>query len=212
MVRQILYRLATPALTLAVLITVPALAGTSAGPMANSSRTRCFKFHHTRECLIPGPRGPRGFTGATGARGPAGKNGATGKTGATGKSGATGKTGATGATGLQGPPGTARAFALVQSTAPAQANLIPGQTSNITQVSEPTAGVYCLTPAAGINANFEAPVASPEISYSSAKALGLIAVNAQRTGGCAAGTFEVDTYKPGGTELASGYAFTIVVP
>jgi hypothetical protein len=213
--------LATPAVIGAMTVAVPALAGVSVLPSAHTSSTKCFVArvakHRVRECLA---RGPRGLPGPAGPRGLTGLTGKTGKTGATGKAGATGKTGATGATGgpgPQGPAGTARAYAVVQPTSPAQANLIPGQTSGITGVSETSpsglssGGIYCLAPAAGINPAADTAAVSPEVSYSSSEAPGVIAVNA-KSAHCPTGQFEVDTYKPGGTELSSGYAFTIVVP
>jgi hypothetical protein len=219
MKHKTLYLLATPAVIAAMAIAVPALAGTIAGPAAHTARTRCFRFHHTRECLVPGPRGPRGPRGFSGARGPAGPRGSTGATGKTGKTGATGKTGPAGATGPQGASGTngtARAFAVVQPTSPTKPVLIAGQTSNITSVSEPTTGVYCLAPVAGINPAADTAAVSPEVSYSSGGLPGMIAVNAQHTHGCPASDFEVDTYAPPiektPATLASGFAFTIVVP
>jgi hypothetical protein len=54
-------------------------------------------------------------------------------------------------------------------------------------------------------------VVSPEVSYSSSEAPGVIAVNA-KSAHCPAGQFEVDTYAPGATTPTSGYAFTIVIP
>jgi hypothetical protein len=222
--------LATPAVIGAMTVAMPALAGTSL--FANTARvrahaaSRCFiavvGHRRVRECLIPGPRGPRGFTGSpgprgfTGAKGAKGEKGSRGATGAKGATGATGPAGATGATGPAGPAGTARAYAVVAPTSPSQATLIAGQTKQITAVGELSAngsngGVYCVTPAAGIDPSVEPAVVSPEVSYSSGGAPGTIAVNAQRTH-CAAGTFEVDTYAPGTTTLTSGYAFAIVVP
>ena len=53
---------------------------------------------------------------------------------------------------------------------------------------------------------------APEVSYSSGKQPGVIAVNAQRNGGCPATDFEVDTYTPAGVASSSNYAFTIIVP
>jgi hypothetical protein len=100
----------------------------------------------------------------------------------------------------------------VQPTSPSAANLIVGQTSNITGVSEPTPGTYCVIPAAGINPSSYPPVVSQEISYSSAGP-GVVAVNAQHPH-CPTG-FEVDTYATTSatpTTTATGYAFTIVVP
>jgi len=52
---------------------------------------------------------------------------------------------------------------------------------------------------------------SPEVSYSVGNAPGVIAINAQHTN-CPPTTFEVDTYTPGTTTLATGYAFTIAIP
>jgi hypothetical protein len=204
--RRTLTLLATPAVIAAMTVTVPALAGIPILPSAHSAAsTKCFYSrigrHRVRECLVPGPRGLRGIPG------PAGPRGYTGPTGKTGKTGVTGKTGATGPA---GPAGTARGFAVVQPTAPNAATLITPR--NITGVSEPASGVYCVAPAAPINAAEETVAVSPEVSYSSGKLPGVVAVNAQRTGGCPATDFEVDTYAPGGTTPTSGYAFTIVVP
>jgi len=204
--RSKLTLLATPAVIGAMTVAVPALAGISLDPSAHSSRTKCFiahiAKHRVRECLLrgprglPGPPGPRGFTGATG------------KTGKTGRTGATGKTGPQGAPGA---PGTARAYAVVQPASPGKPALVAAQTANIAGVSEPGAGVYCLAPAAAINPAADTAVASPEASYSSKEEIGLIAVNAKSTH--CPGDFEVDTYAPGATpSLASGYAFTVVVP
>ncbi len=195
--------LATPAVIGAMTVAVPALAGIGDSHAAHTSSTKCFvahvAHHRVRECLLRGPRG---------VPGPAGPRGFTGKTG---KTGATGPAGKNGTNGTNGANGTARAYAVVQPTSPTQANLIPGQTSNITSVSEPSPGVFCLAPAAPINAGAEAPVASPEVSYSSGKQPGLVAVNAQRDGGCPTTDLEVDTYTLAGV-ASSNYAFTVVVP
>ena len=219
--------IATPAVLGAMTIAVPALAGISI-PIGHTatSHTHCFTAHvgkrNVRECLIPGPRGlkgPRGLRGLPGPAGPRGftgprgPRGYTGKTGKTGATGAPGTPGAPGAPGATGAPGTARAFAVVEPTSATAATLIPGHTSNITGVTEPTPGVYCLVPATGIDPAADTAAVSPEVSYDVGEAgPGLIAVNAQRKGGCAAGDFEVDTYAPGGVTRATGYAFTIVVP
>lgn len=218
--------LATPAVIGALTVAVPALAGVSVLPKAHASSRRCFTVHvgkHTvRECLqrgprglrgLPGPAGPRGFTGPAGATGKTGRTGATGKAGAPGSAGAPG---APGAPGLAGPAGTARAYAVVQPTSPTAANLVAGQTSKITSVTETSAhesegGVYCLTPVAGISPATDTAAVSPEVSYSAGEAPGSVAVNAKATN-CPGGTFEVDTYAPGTSTPASGYAFTIVVP
>jgi hypothetical protein len=210
--RRTLSLLATPAVVGAMIVAVPALAGRGTQPTGQESRARRCNavtvINHGRQvraCLLRGPRGPRGFTGLTGLRG------------LTGGHGATGPQGPKGVQGVAGPAGTARAYAVVQPTvvqptAPTAATLIPGQTSHITSVSEPSAGIYCLTPAAGIYPAADTAAVSPEVGYSSSGKPGVIALNAKGTD-CPSGNFEVETYAPG-TELklASGYAFTIVVP
>jgi Collagen triple helix repeat (20 copies) len=193
--------LATPAVVGAMSVAMPALAGTSliGGPHKARAASHCFTARaggrRVRECLIPGPRGPRGLSGAAGARGHTGANGHAGPAGPIGP---------------QGPAGTARAYAVVQPTSPTAAKLITA--ANITNVSEASAGVYCLSPAAPINPAAETVSVSPEVSYSSGGAPGVIAVDAQHAH-CPASAFEVDTYAAvGATTPTSGYAFTIVVP
>lgn len=202
--------LATPAAIGAMTVAVPALAGIGAGPKAHKASTRCFIVHkgrnRIRECLIPGPRGLRGLPG------PPGPRGYRGYTGKTGKRGPTGPQGPIGLTGPAGAPGTARAYALVDSTSPGKPVLVAAQTANIASVTEPTTGVYCLVPAAGINPTGETVVASPEVSHGS-KGVGMVAVDASAKS--CLGDFEVDTYAPPtattAPTLATGYAFTIIV-
>lgn len=191
----------------ALAIAVPAIALTD-GQAASVKHCRTVVVirngHRFRACLL---RGPRGFTGARGLTGPIGPRGERGLTGPRGPRGATGQRGATG---LTGPAGSAKAYAVVQPTSPTAASLIPGQTANVTAVSEPAPGVYCLAPAAGVNPASEAAVVSPETSYSTAEAPGVVALSAQRKH-CPASDFEVDTYTPGTSTLATGYAFSILI-
>jgi hypothetical protein len=209
--------LATPAVVGALTVAVPALAGTSAN--GHTARVRGCSVvtvlshgRRIRACLLRGPRGPQGAQGPRGTTGPKGSRGATGKTGSTGKPGTPGTPGG------PGPAGTAQAYAVVQPTAPTSANLIGGQTSGFTGVSEVKPGVYCLTPKAGINPATDAAAVSPEVSYSSGNVPGTIALNAQDTD-CPPNDFEVETYAPKvepktenvTSTLASGYAFTILV-
>ncbi len=208
--RHTLPLLATPAVVAAMAVAVPALAVNGSSPTAQRARSasHCYTVRsgsrRLRECLIPGPRGPRGFTGFTGRPG---SKGAVGRTGAAGH---TGPTGHTGPAGPQGPGGTARAYAVVQPTSPSAASLIAGQTVNVTGVSEPSPGVYCVAPVAGISPATDTAAVSPEISYSSGGLPGAIALNAQHPH-CPSG-FEVDTYAPpADSTLTSGYAFSIVI-
>jgi hypothetical protein len=217
--RRTLTLLATPAVVGAMTVAVPAGASLLGAHEARSSScvTVLSGRHHVRECLLRGPRGPRGprgFTGVPGSRGSTGKTGPTGKTGKTGAKGATGAQGAQGIQGVQGIPGPSgtAAYGLVAPTAsPTTADLIAAQSSGISSVSEPAAGIYCVTPAAPVNAAAVSVTVSPEVSYTSAGGPGTVAFNAQH-GACGSGAFEVETYAPGATTPTTGYAFTIVIP
>jgi hypothetical protein len=218
--------LATPVVVGAMSVAGPALAGTDGGATAHeakSTSTHCVVVtshgRRVRECVQRGARGPRGYPGPAGPRGLTGVKGATGARGRTGATGAKGSTGATGgagtpgAPGAPGPQGSARAYGVVQPTSPTEAKLISGQSFHIAGVSEVSAGKFCVTPAAGINATEEAAVASPEISYSPSGLPGLIAINAQHQD-CPASAIEVETYSSGTATptLSSLYAFSIVLP
>jgi hypothetical protein len=180
-------------------VAVPALAASgSSSPAAHAAARHCHAVivisHHrrVRACLIPGPRGYRGFNGATG------------------RTGAKGTTGTPGKNGTNGTNGTARAYVLVEPTSPTTVNLI--SPFNINSVTEPLPGVYCVTPAAGVSTASGIAAVSPEVSYSAPEVPGVIAVNAKRKN-CPGAPIEVDTYTPGTTQtLATGYAFTIVIP
>ncbi len=217
--RRIISLIVIPAAVAATAVAVPALGSDTTRAIGHAAAVRCHAvvvISHGRRihaCLLRGPRGPRGFPGPASTRGPQGLPGKTGKTGPTGKTGATGKTGTTGPQGqqgIQGPAGTAHAFTIVQPKSPTEAVLVGA--FNITGVSEPIEGVYCITPAAGVPVTSGIAAVSPEISYSSVKAPGLIAVNAQHTN-CPGSPLEVDTYAPSApSTLATGYAFTLIVP
>jgi hypothetical protein len=219
----LLAALATPAVVGAMTVAVPALAGTSLlGASAHEARaSNCVTVlsgrHHVRECLLRGPRGPRGPQGPRGFTGVPGPKGTIGAKGSRGATGAKGATGATGPAGPQGLAGSARAYGLVQPTSGTQAVVIPSVTVNIVGISEPVPGVYCVTPAAPVNAAAETVSVSPEVSDSASGVPGVIAVNAAHPH-CPSGAFEVDTFDPGSLKPgtpptpASGYAFTIVVP
>ncbi len=202
--------LATPAVIGALTVAVPALAGPSGKPTAHAARLHCNAVivishgRRMRACLL---RGPRGFTG------PAGLRGATGPRGPKGTTGAKGANGTPGGPGAPGAPGTAHAYALVQPKSESEAVFVAGNASNFTGVTEPKAGVYCLTPAAGVPTTPAAIVLTPEVSYSSpGVGPGVIALNAKASD-CAAGAIEVETYAPGEPTGSpkTGYAFTVLV-
>jgi hypothetical protein len=221
--RRTLTLLATPAVVGAMTVAVPALAGTSLLGAHEARSSNCVlvvvRHHHVRECLLrgprgpQGPRGPRGFTGVPGSKGATGKTGATGKKGGTGIQGPAGPAGTPGTNGAPGAPGTARAYAVIKPLSSSQAEVVPGLSSNISAVSEPAPGVYCITPGSNINSGADTAAVSAEVSLSNPQAPGLVALNALRQH-CEGRDFEVDTYAPGTPPLAlaSNYAFTIVIP
>ncbi|HEY7934853.1 MAG TPA: hypothetical protein VID48_13615 [Solirubrobacteraceae bacterium] len=209
--RLMLSALATPAAIAAMTVAMPALAGTSS-PRAHTA-SRCFTVHHphrVRECLIRGPRGPQGPRGATGPRGFQGLKGSTGKTGSAGKTGATGPQGTPGPAGVGG-----RAYAVVNpaavSATASSAGLV--QNAGFTSVRSPATGVYCLTPAAGVDPTHEPAAVSGESSYSASGVVPIATLTAQHSSPCSAAEFEVTTYNAAAPSAPAGaVAFAIVAP
>jgi Collagen triple helix repeat (20 copies) len=196
---------AAPVAIALLLLAVPAVASVvqSSSKQAHSSRTRCFRVRSgkrtIRECLIPGPRGPRGFTGPVGPRGATGPAGRRGRNGPTGPQGPTGPTGAA---------GSARAYAVVNpGPAPTFAS---GQMTGFSAVAFVPPNIYCLTPVASINPATTAPAVTP------ASAAGVPVLAYLSHTGCAAGQLGVQTYNFTGSTptptASSGVGFTIVVP
>lgn len=236
-IRRHLRFIAPPAAVALIAFAAPALARTVSGHAAATSTTKCFtvtiKRKHVRECLVPGPRGPKGVAGPEGPRGFLGPQGAVGKTGATGKAGPTGKTGLTGPAGQTGPAGApgaqgttgatgatgpawATAYAIVQPGTPPR--LVPG-TSGFTAVTQGGTGpgIYCLTAGTVSASSVPAATVSGEASYSTGGVIPLAVLYAQAGGTgdlCSSGQYEVRTYDlSGGTPtLTNGAAFSIVVP
>ncbi len=201
----------------------PVLSALAAGSHAHAAATkRCFtvrvKGHNVRECLIPGPRGPRGYSGPRGPRGftgPAGPRGHTGPRGSRGSTGPAGPAGAAGVAGPQGPAGTARAYAVIDpalvTPVSSATGLVSGQTSNISGVRRAATGVYCVAPASGINAASEPAAVSGEVSNTASGQVPLAALDASHAQ-CSQTEFQVDTYDAKGAALSSTVAFAIVVP
>ena len=162
---------------------------------------------------LKGTRGPAGAAGVQGAVGPAGAIGPAGATGPAGAAGATGSPGTTGAAGVAGPSGppgpagTARAYAEVNRD-PAIPVLVAARTKNFTAVNRVAQGVYCLTPAAGIDARAVATVASEDFEHSIVN--GIVEVRGEGLA-CATGQFEVETILPPDS-TTNGISFTLIVP
>jgi hypothetical protein len=130
----------------------------------------------------------------------------TGPAGATGPVGLQGKEGKEGAPGKNGNPG---AYAtVIDSGPPSFAGSHPG----FTAVTSPAEGVYCLTPASGID--YSHPIASVEWYESSGSDLLAEPIGGEQQSDCPAGQLEVRTYHfPGGTAALYGdISFSVFVP
>jgi|tagenome__1003787_1003787.scaffolds.fasta_scaffold20818862_3 hypothetical protein len=106
-----------------------------------------------------GSPGPKGDTGPVGSQGPEGVKGDKGDTGTAGPQGSKGDKGDAGERGPAGAPGTARAYGRVAS------DLELSRAKNVTAVTNPTPGVYCIE-LAGIDASETVLVATPDHSSS----------------------------------------------
>jgi hypothetical protein len=132
--------------------------------------------------------------------GPAGAKGATGATGATGPAGPAGPAGAPGA---QGAPGTARAFG---ETVNNDGALIEARSKNAT-VRHAGTGVYCITPAAGIDPATASLLATADFANSGTSKT--IAQIRSSNLDCAAGELEVRIWNDGAAKDAQ---FSFLIP
>ncbi len=123
--------------------------------------------------------------------------------------GALGPPGDPGTPGTPGTAGTARAYAQVNSFTYSFGIVLA---KNVTGVTHPETGVYCVTPAAGIDPTLTPCVVSPE--WADSAGYDLFAEWDSSGGPCPAGDYAVRTYQlPGGTPTASDtVAFVLIVP
>ena len=127
--------------------------------------------------------------------------------------GALGPPGDPGAAGAGGASGTARAYAQVNSY---QFHFGMVLAKNFTAASHPDTGVYCLTPAAGIDPTLAPAVVSPE--WADSHGSDLLAewdsTGSFAGGPCSTGDYVVRTFQlPGGTPTPSDeVAFVVIVP
>ncbi len=191
-------RAPSPPLVISLIALFVALGGTSYAAIAlpkNSVGTKQLKNGAVTKTKIS----KKTLTQLKGNRGPAGPVGATG---------ATGTTGATGATGPAGPAGTAKAYALVTDSA----TFIPALTKGFTAVTRPSTGIYCLTPAAGVDISSSPPIVSPEWNNSSGTDLNVAAAATFLFSGCTAGQVEIVTLSGSPRAFANNVAFTVLIP
>jgi hypothetical protein len=188
MTKRSMLGLASVAACVALLVAM-VVAGSAAAQSTNSQQASISKKHKAKR----GPRGKRG------------KPGNTGKTGATGP---------TGAAGPAGPAGSAKAYATVDNnTVPIfeEGTKHPGFTAVSRPEGLPT-GIYCLTPASGVNVVNASPIASAEWDRSSG--FDLLVEPLTEVNDCPDNTLEVRTYDfEGGTvELSNDVAFSVLLP
>jgi hypothetical protein len=142
----------------------------------------------------------------------AAKQALTGATGPTGPTGPQGKDGPAGAEGPRGEPGTDAtpdAFATVLNSTPPQ---FLGTHPGFTAVERQSEGIYCLTPAAGID--YSHPLGSVEWLHTlESKAL-IEPIAGPQVDSCPAGRLEVHTYEINGATVTKSNAasFTVFAP
>jgi hypothetical protein len=142
-------------------------------------RAACKKKETALNLAQFGALGPKGDTGDRGDKGDAGDPGANG--------------------------GTVRAWAVVDNDAPP----VFLHQSGFTAVSRDSTGVYCVTPAAGIDPTTSVAVVSVEWYHSSGS--NLLAQITLPSSSCPTTDFEVRTFFDDGT-ATDDVAFTILVP
>jgi hypothetical protein len=128
-----------------------------------------------------------------------------GKRGADGAAGTQGPAGPQGPTGPAGAAGTARAYAEVDNTTP---SFVTARTKNFTAVTRVDEGIYCLTPAAGIDPRTVATATAQEFELSSTDGFVMVVGSGSD---CPAGQFEVETDDLD-EDPTNDIAFNLIVP
>jgi hypothetical protein len=116
-----------------------------------------------------------------------------------------GPSGPQGPAGATGAAGTARAYAEVDDSTP---SLVAARTKNFTAVTRTDDGVYCLTPAAGIDPRAVATSTAEDFGLSDTDGLVMVVGSGSD---CSAGQFEVETDDLDG-DPTNDIAFDLVVP
>jgi len=111
--------------------------------------------------------------------------------------------------GSEGDQGTGTAYALVDPNGGVP-QLIGAHTSGFIAVSSPIPGIYCLTPATGVDVAHTAAVASEEAFYSNALGFPTVRYDANHVN-CTVKQLEVKTFDQSAA-LTSQIAFTVNVP
>jgi hypothetical protein len=176
--------------------------GAITGPKIKRASIEAIKLTPLAQSTLKGAKGAKGATGAKGARGEKGATGAKGEKGAVGERGASG---------AQGTPGNPGAYAtILREDPPAFEGTHPGFTA-VDRPDSEAVGVYCLTPASGVN--IAHPVVSLDASDSDGSGL-LVEPLAGSVDACDAGQLEVHTYtlEEVPPALTNNASFTVFAP
>jgi len=172
----------------------------------------------------PGPQGRRGPPGPPGPPGPAGPPGPRGPQGPAGPQGPKGDKGDKGPPGPPGPPGQGGGATAWGFVVPGEVSLnvgpvlVAARSHDIDSVTSPAVGVFCLKPAASIDASSRSWTVTPEASRSSVGSNLMFAYADANPGTCPSGqlavrTFELNISKVGATATPSEHvAFMVVIP
>ena len=126
-----------------------------------------------------------------------------GVTGPKGDAGAKGDAGVAGNPGAAGAPGGMRAWAHVAANTTTLLSAL-----NVTGVTHPATGVYCLTPEAGVDANQGPALVSPDAGQSTS--MSLVTWVEFPVFNCSPGRFEVRTQDlTGAASNAVGFVFAV---
>jgi hypothetical protein len=122
-----------------------------------------------------------------------------------------GAQGPQGAQGVPGTPGTPfRAMALVAGDATTPAFLTEVPEVGFESVTRDEAGVFCITPSAGIDPASDPPFITVEYNYSSGENFTVMWDVASSN--CGSGKYEIKTYKADTNAAIDNVAFAIMVP
>jgi hypothetical protein len=194
-VHRIIGRRPSPALVISLVALFVALGGTGYAALAipkNSVGSPQIVNHSVRTAdlsrkAVAALRGDRGPSGPAGPQGPAGERGPAGEKGAAGAA------------------GTARAYAEVDNSTP---SFVTARTKNFTAVTRVDDGVYCLTPAAGIDPRAVAASTAEDFGLSDSDGFVMVVGTGSD---CSAGQFEVETDDLYG-DATNDIAFDLIVP
>jgi hypothetical protein len=194
-VQRIIGRRPSPATIISLVALFIALGGTGYAAFAvpKNSVGSAQVINRSLRTADLSPKAVDALKGSRGPEGPAGPQGPAGEKGAAGEKGSAGAA------------GTARAYAEVDNSTP---SFVAARTKNFTAVTRVDDGVYCLTPAAGIDPRAVATSTAEDFELSDTDGFVMVVGTGSD---CSAGQFEVQTDDLDG-DATNDIAFDLVVP